>query len=163
MHTISRNWWHDFYYLEEKYLNSVISYLSKENTSQIGLYKVTRVYDGDTIAVDMLGNIEKVRLIGVDTPETHGPDSSVQCYGPEASSYTESRLLNSKVRLESDPNNQNRDRYNRLLRYIYLEDGTLWNLKLIEQGYGFAYLRYAFTKLDLFRKSEEITLSLIHI
>lgn len=140
---------------KKQYLDKVLDYIKNDRISQISYYKVTQVYDGDTIAVDMLGNTEKIRLIGVDTPETHDPDVEVQCYGPEASSFTEINLLNQVVRLESDPQNQNRDRYNRLLRYVYLKDGTLWNIKLIENGYGFAYLRYPFTKLDYFRKTEE--------
>ena len=111
-----------------------------------GSYLVREAYDGDTIGVDMAGKIEKVRLIGVDTPETHKPNTPVQCYGPEASAFTKTHILGTAVRLEADYTNDNRDRYNRLLRYLYTSDGTLWNQKLIQEGYGFAYTSFPFTK-----------------
>lgn len=124
-------------------------------SNQPGLYKITQFYDGDTIAVDMDGNEEKIRMIGVDTPETHDPRKAAQCFGEEASSFTKTLIGNKRVRLESDPTNTNRDRYNRLLRYIYLPDGRLVNLEIIKQGYGFAYLGFPFTKANEFREHQE--------
>lgn len=118
-------------------------------------YDVVYVYDGDTISINMMGINEKVRLIGVDTPETMDPDTPPQCYGQESSEYTKTNLKGTKVRLEADSKNQNRDRYGRLLRYVYLPDGRLWNNELITNGYGFAYLRYPFTKQQEFQKNEE--------
>jgi len=115
-----------------------------------GLYSVTRFSDGDTITVDMNGQKETIRMIGVDTPETHDPDVPVQCYGPAASAYTKNLIGQNKVRLEADPTNQNRDRYNRLLRYVYLPDGRLVQAELIKNGYGFAYTLFPFTKKDEF-------------
>jgi endonuclease YncB( thermonuclease family) len=120
-----------------------------------GLYAVTRFTDGDTISVDMNGTKETIRMIGVDTPETHDPDVSVQCYGPAASAYTKNLIGQSKVRLEADPTNQNRDRYNRLLRYVYLPDGRLVQAELIKNGYGFAYTSFPFTKSEEFVKLQE--------
>ncbi|HEY5805784.1 MAG TPA: thermonuclease family protein [Candidatus Saccharimonadales bacterium] len=120
-----------------------------------GLYTATRFSDGDTITVDMNGQSETVRMIGVDTPETHRPDTPVQCYGPAASAYTKNLIGTQKVRLEADPTNQNRDRYNRLLRYVYLPDGRLVQAELIQNGYGFAYTSFPFTKKTDFIKLEE--------
>ncbi len=119
---------------------------------QPGYYRVVEFFDGDTIAVDMNGANEKIRLIGVDTPETHDPRKSVQCYGKQASEFTKNLIGNNPVRLEADPTNQNRDRYNRLLRYVYLQDGRLVNGELIKQGYGFAYTSFPFQKLEEFRE-----------
>jgi micrococcal nuclease len=119
---------------------------------QPGYYRVVEFFDGDTIAVDMNGANEKIRLIGVDTPETHDPRKSVQCYGKQASEFTKNLIGNNPVRLEADPTNQNRDRYNRLLRYVYLPDGRLVNGELIKQGYGFAYTSFPFQKLEEFRE-----------
>ncbi len=119
-----------------------------------GQYKVTRFIDGDTIAVDMDGKDETVRMIGIDTPETHKPDTPVQCYGPAAAAYVKNLIGNTKVRLEADPQNQNRDRYNRLLRYVYLDDGRLVEKVLISNGYGFAYTRFPFTKKAEFVAAE---------
>jgi micrococcal nuclease len=122
--------------------------------TSIGNYQVTKIYDGDTIAVNMNGAIEKVRLIGVDTPETKDPRKPVQCFGQAASNYTTKLLTNQTVRLEADTLSTNRDRYDRLLRYVYLPDNRLVNAEIIKDGYGFAYTSFPFTKSDEFRQYE---------
>lgn len=94
--------------------------------------KVARVVDGDTFEIANRGKTEKVRLIGVDTPETVKPNSKVEPYGPEASSYTKKLIEGKKVRLEFDV--QERDKYGRVLAYVYLEDGTFLNARLLEEG-----------------------------
>lgn len=123
----------------------------KLEQNQPGLYRVSSFVDGDTIAVDMNGSTEKVRLIGVDTPETHDPRKSVQCYGQAAAAFTRQFIGANQVRLQADPLNTNRDRYNRLLRYVYLPSGELVNAEIIKQGYGFAYTYFPFSKLDEFK------------
>ncbi len=122
---------------------------------QPGYYQVTQFADGDTISVNMDGTEEKVRMIGVDTPETHDPRKVVQCFGQAATDFTKQLIGTSTVRLEADPENNNRDRYNRLLRYVYLQDGRLVNAEIIKQGYGFAYTSFPFTKLEEFRSYEK--------
>jgi micrococcal nuclease len=122
-----------------------------------GEYRVEEFYDGDTIGVDMNGKLERIRMIGVDTPETHHPKKPVQCFGKAASEFTR-RIVSdqgSAVRLEADPLSSNRDRYDRLLRYVYLRDGTLLNQRIIEEGYGFAYTQFIFSKSDAFRASQK--------
>lgn len=104
-----------------------------------GSYAIKAFNDGDTIVVDMGGTDETIRFIGVDTPETHKPNSPIECYGPAAAAYTKKRIGESRVRLVSDRLTTNRDRYNRLLRYVVLEDGTTLNQELVAKGYGFAY------------------------
>lgn len=104
-----------------------------------GSYAIKEFKDGDTIVVDMGGVDESVRFIGVDTPETHKPDTPVQCYGPAASAYTKNRIGKGRVRLVADSLTTNRDRYDRLLRYVVLEDGTVLNQELVQKGYAFAY------------------------
>lgn len=123
--------------------------------NQPGLYQVAYFVDGDTIAVNMNGREEKVRLIGVDTPETHKPDTPVQCYGPEASAFTRHTVGHQPVRLEADPLSTDRDRYDRLLRYVYLSDGTNLDEKLIQDGYGFYYPYFPFTKSEEFAAAEQ--------
>jgi micrococcal nuclease len=118
--------------------------------NQPGLYAVDHFIDGDTIAVRMNDKSETVRMIGIDTPETHKPNSPVQCYGPAAAAFTKNLIGNNRVRLESDSQNQDRDRYNRLLRYVYLPDGRLVEKELILGGYGFAYTSFPFAKKDEF-------------
>jgi len=116
-----------------------------------GYYKVEDFADGDTIKVDMSGKTETVRFIGVDTPETHDPRKAVQCFGIKAAEYTKTTIGDSPVRLEADPLNTNRDRYDRLLRYVYLQDGRLINAEIIKSGYGFAYTSFPFSKLEEFK------------
>jgi endonuclease YncB( thermonuclease family) len=122
--------------------------------SDPGLYPVAHFDDGDTIVVDMAGHEETVRFIGVDTPETHKPNTPVQCFGPDASAYTKNLIGSSKVRLQADPLDTNRDRYGRLLRYIYLPDGTLVEDKLVSRGYAFAYTQFPFQKKQQFVDEE---------
>jgi endonuclease YncB( thermonuclease family) len=115
--------------------------------NQPGLYSINHYVDGDTIAVNMNGSVETIRFIGVDTPETHKPNTPVQCYGPEAAAHTKKVISKfGKVRLQADPLDTNRDVYGRLLRYIYLPDGTLLDEEIIRDGYGFAYLDFPFSK-----------------
>lgn len=123
-------------------------------TTAAGTYRVISVVDGDTIVVDVASKNERVRLIGVDTPEIRDPRKPVQCFGRAASSFTKQLIGDEPVRLEVDPENANHDRYNRLLRYVYLADNTLVNAKIIEEGYGFAYTRFPFTKKDEFKALE---------
>lgn len=113
----------------------------------------SRAVDGDTLVIEMNGGSEKVRLIGVDTPETVHPQKPVEHYGKEASAFTQRMVENKMVRLEYDW--QQRDKYGRLLAYVYLEDGTFLNAEIIKQGYGFAYTRFPFKYLDEFREYEK--------
>ena len=112
-------------------------------------YIVQRVIDGDTL---LLNNGDKVRLIGADTPETKHPKKPVQYFGMEAYQFTKQMVEGKAVRLEYDW--QRRDRYRRLLAYVYLMDGTFLNAEIIKQGYGFAYTRYPFKYMEEFRLYE---------
>jgi micrococcal nuclease len=107
--------------------------------NESGLYKVQRVIDGDTISVSINGKNETLRLIGMDTPETVDPRKPVQCFGREASAKAKEILTGKMVRLEDDRTQSNRDKYQRLLRYVFLEDGTFFNKLMIEEGYAHEY------------------------
>jgi micrococcal nuclease len=90
--------------------------------------------DGDTIVVRLAdGRTETVRVLGVDTPETKDPRKPVQCYGPEASAYTRDRLQGRRVTLERDV--ELRDKYGRLLAYVYV-DGERLGDELLRRGYA---------------------------
>ena len=102
-------------------------------------FVATRVVDGDTIIVLIDGVLEKIRIIGVDTPETVDSRKSVQCFGRKASEFTKLLLENKTIWLEDDPTQGDRDKYKRLLRYVFLTDGTLVNQKIISEGYGHEY------------------------
>ncbi len=94
---------------------------------------VVRVVDGDTLVIQMGGRQETVRLIGVDTPETVHPTIGVQRGGPEASAFTR-RLLPPGTRVTLELDVQQRDRYGRLLAYVYLPDGRMLNAELLREG-----------------------------
>jgi micrococcal nuclease len=113
------------------------------------LATVRRVIDGDTL---LLTNGEYVRLIGVDTPETKHPQKPVEYFGKEAYLFTKGMVEGKEVRLEYDQTR--RDRYGRILAYVYLMDGTFLNAEIIKQGYGFAYTKYPFKYLEEFRQYE---------
>jgi len=92
--------------------------------------------------VEIGGREERVRLIGIDTPETKKPNTPIQCWGPEASAFTASLLpVGTQVRIERDL--VGRDDYGRLLGYVHLIDGTgtsttgtFVNLEIVEQGFA---------------------------
>jgi endonuclease YncB( thermonuclease family) len=91
----------------------------------------------------MLDGNERVRLIGVDTPETVHPNKPVERFGKEASAFTTKLVQGKRVRMEYDW--QRTDKYGRTLGYVYLEDGRFVNAEIIKQGYGFAYVTYPFS------------------
>lgn len=119
-----------------------------------GMYRVASVSDGDTIKVEIVGKTETVRLIGIDTPETNDPRTEVQCFGAVASNKAKELLDSNLVRLEADGQSDDRDRYGRLLRYVYLENGTHINQYMVENGYAFAYTLFPNSKLENFRQWE---------
>jgi micrococcal nuclease len=109
-----------------------------------GFYYISRVVDGDTLK---LSSGEKVRLIGVDTPEVYYGDKllrdskrsgtdikTIQSLGAKASRFTKDLCLGKRARLEYDV--VKHDKYGRVLAYVYLEDGTFVNAKIAEEGYG---------------------------
>jgi len=114
-------------------------------SAQPGLYSINHFIDGDTISVDMNGTPQSIRFIGVDTPETHKPNTPVQCYGPQAAAFTKQMIGSGRVRLVADSGSDSRDIYGRLVRYVYLPDGRNLDELLIQNGYGFAYTYYPFT------------------
>jgi endonuclease YncB( thermonuclease family) len=107
-------------------------------TRPIGLpqARVAYVVDGDTIDVVLDGSTVRVRLIGVDTPEIVDPNRPRQCYSAEASARTRALVENKVVWLEADLSQGDKDTFGRLLRYVWLPDGPLLNLSLIQDGYG---------------------------
>jgi micrococcal nuclease len=115
--------------------------------------KVERVVDGDTFEVEIGGKKEKLRLIGVDTPETKKPNTPVMYYGKEASDYTKKRLEKKTVELEWDVDKY--DQYKRLLAYVWIGD-ELFNRTLVQEGYArIATFPPNVKYVDLFKKDQE--------
>lgn len=107
-------------------------------------FLVVHVVDGDTLDLDVPDGGRahtRVRLWGVDTPETVRENTPVQHFGPEASAFTKQAALGKRVKLELDPERP-RGKYKRLLAYVILPDGRMLNRVLIEEGYGYADPRY---------------------
>lgn len=112
---------------------------TEQSPSYYTYYSVTKVVDGDTIKISMNGKAETLRLIGMDTPETVDPRKPVQCFGKEASNKAKELLSGKKVRIEMDSTQGDRDKYDRLLVYVYRDDGLFYNKIMIEQGYAHEY------------------------
>lgn len=106
---------------------------SKTNNNYV---EIVRVIDGDTIEVKIGDNVESVRLIGIDAPEM---DEETKQKAVESKQYLEGLLKNQKIYLEKDETQDDRDVYNRLLRYVYLEDKTLVNKEMIESDMAEEY------------------------
>lgn len=134
--------------------NKIGSQITEINTAQLGkpasipttqtspqyeYYSIASIVDGDTIKININGTVETLRLIGIDTPETVDPRKTVQCFGKEASDKAKALLSGKKVRIEQDPTQGERDKYARLLAYVYRDDGLFYNKYMIEQGYAHEY------------------------
>jgi micrococcal nuclease len=129
---------------------------------------VLRVVDGDTLELSLAGKTEKVRLIGVDTPEVHASEklhrdaartqqdvATIRALGRQASDFTKHLVhVGERVRLEFDQ--QPRDKYQRLLAFVWLPDGRMLNETIICEGYSPAFTRYPFRQdyMDRFRACE---------
>lgn len=131
---------------EEKEKESTIN---NDDTSIFETAKVVSITDGDTIVVDLNGKTEKLRFIGIDTPETHHPSKPVQYFGKEASDYTTKQLTSKTIYLQKDVSD--RDKYGRLLRYVWFVKpsknepskeeviSNCFNAELVKNGYAHAY------------------------
>ncbi len=137
----------------------------KPQISKCNFQTVSRVIDGDTFE---LSNSSKVRLIGVDTPETNDPRKHVQWFGREATKKLKEWIEDKTICLRKDRDKtQDVDKYGRLLRYVWkyaidkqvpdkvsIVGGFFINAELIKKGYGFAYTKYPFQYLENFREYE---------
>lgn len=99
---------------------------------------VTKVVDGDTLKVRIDGYDETIRIIGIDTPETVDPRKPVQCFGVAASNRAKKLLTGKQIELEKDISQGDRDTYQRLLRYVFIENID-YGLTTIEEGYAHEY------------------------
>lgn len=121
----------------EKILTTPTRSTNATTTEQ--LFSVSRVVDGDTIVVAIDGVDTKVRLLGINTPETVDPRKTVECFGKQASQKTKSLLEGRNVRLVADSSQGDKDKYGRLLRYVWRDDGIFVNKELIQEGYAYEY------------------------
>ncbi|MDP6633348.1 MAG: thermonuclease family protein [Phycisphaerae bacterium] len=145
--------------------------IARNNASDLRTYhnksfEVTYVVDGDTLDVGAGDKVRgkdvtRIRLWGVDTPETVKPDTPEQHFGREASAFTKDTCMGKTVRLELVANRNTRDKYGRLLAYVLTPstgaDGnpTCLNAELISQGYGYCDPRYAHPRKTEFRALQQ--------
>jgi|SRR3712207_5633197 len=116
--------------------------------------QVVRVIDGDTIVVDYHGTPTQVRLIGMNTPETTVSGVPNECFGPEATQRTKQLVEGKSVTIDTDNLQGDRDKYGRLLRYVYVGDQQI-NLTLIQEGYAYDWTdRYPSVYQKQFHKAE---------
>lgn len=138
---------------------SIAGYPGQDQDKNKHLVRVSRVIDGDTFEIVNRGKTEKIRLIGVDTPESVKPGHEVEPYGLEASNYTKKMIKGKIVQLEFDV--QERDKYGRLLAYVHIEeDGTFLNAQLLEEGLATVFtvppnVRYADNFLKIQKKAQQ--------
>jgi micrococcal nuclease len=139
------------------YVHRPVSAATQSAAENQTLVHVVSVIDGDTIKVRVGGTIEKVRLLGIDTPETVDPRKPVQCFGKAASEKMKSFVLGQDVKLVADSTQGDRDKYGRLLRYVYLHDAraTFVNGEMVKQGYAFSYRQYPTKLLAKFNGFEQ--------
>lgn len=104
-----------------------------------GVVTLVRIVDGDTLVVDLAGQEERVRIIGIDTPESVKPNSPVECFAHEASEHTKGLLeATGELVIETDPTQDTRDRNGRLLAHVFA-DGVNIGEQLIRDGYAYEY------------------------
>ncbi|MDO8486216.1 MAG: thermonuclease family protein [Candidatus Staskawiczbacteria bacterium] len=115
-----------------------------------GIYQITKVIDGDTIEVKIKDKQELVRLIGINTPEVDSPYTKEECFGPEASDYAKKLLDKKEVYLIPDKQSSDRDKYNRLLRYVFLPDGLFVNAEILKNGFAYNYIYEPFEFMKQF-------------
>lgn len=125
--------------------------LSAKETSALTVdyFQVTKVVDGDTIDVSYFGRVERIRLIGINTPESVNPRRPVECFGKEAAVEATKLLAKQLVSLESDKTQADRDKYGRMLRYVRIKGGVFYNLEIIKKGFAREYtfkVPYAYQK-----------------
>lgn len=135
---------------------SAFSYKDSEMDKK-KLFKIVKVTDGDTITAIIRGKNESIRLLGIDTPETVDPRKPVQCFGKAASDKMKSLVLGKYVKLVDDSTQGNRDKYKRLLRFVYLPDSkaTFVNGEMVKQGFAFSYKEYPTKMLEKFNNFEK--------
>ncbi len=143
-----------YVYAEEKgYINTTLrtptvlsgkieNFFKKESTTNIDhkqLYKVVHVADGDTIDINKNGTKVRVRLLGINSPESVAQNRPDECFGKEAGEYMKKIVQGKNVRMELDSLKPEKDEYGRVLAYVWLEDGLFVNRSMIENGYAYEY------------------------
>ena len=131
-------------------------------------FTVVKVVDGDTLDIDIPDlsadggrnyNHTRIRLLGIDTPETKDPRTGPMYFGKEASDFATKLAFGKRVTIFLDKDRKSRDKYHRLLAYIQLPDGTFLNEVLLNEGYAYAYLPFKHGLFNKYKQLESIARS----
>jgi micrococcal nuclease len=126
------------------------------------IFSVIKVVDGDTLDIDAPDgqyNTTRIRLWGVDTPETKNPKTGQMFFGPEAFEYTKKLTLGKQVLVYLDEGNNTRGYYGRLLAYVQLPDGRFLNEVLLSEGFGYADVRFRHSFYYKYKQLEAVARS----
>lgn len=118
-------------------------------------FTVVNVIDGDTFDIDLPDGLyehTRIRLLGIDTPETHSEQTGVMYFGPEAAEFTKKSILNKSVKVYLDSPNPTRGKYGRLLAYVKLPDGDFLNEVLLTEGYAYSDTRFSHSFYNKYRQ-----------
>ena len=113
--------------------------LSTKSSPYDSLYEVSHVADGDTVDIEKEGIKVRVRLLGINSPESVAKDRKVECYGKESALYMKELVLGKKVSIKLDSLKPEKDDYGRVLAYLWREDGLFINQNMIESGHAYEY------------------------
>jgi len=122
-----------------------------------GTFKVVDVIDGDTIDIsisDGANRRTRIRLLGIDAPETRSDQSDAMYFGSQATEFAKGLMLGQSVTIYLDTPNPTRDKYGRLLAYVRLPDGRFANEVLLAEGFAYADVRFAHSLLNKYRQLE---------
>lgn len=132
--------------LRVPFVNATTTILAMSGQSASGTNAtIIHMIDGDTanVRIDTESADVRVRFLGINTPETVDPRKKVECFGMQASEKGKQLLPDgARVRLEADPAADERDRYNRLLRIVYMANGEQYNTKMVKEGFATAYVSF---------------------
>ena len=141
----------------EAFYSPATPFVTRQAPDDASAHKVLRVVDGDTVEIETETGPLKVRVIGIDTPETVHPSKPIEPGGPEATARAKELLEGQTVILQYDPDPK-RDRwdvYRRLLAYLELPDGRDFGLVMVMEGHAAVYTKYPFSRQDSYLKAAQ--------
>jgi micrococcal nuclease len=150
-----------------KSINKPLQSAQQQDSSDVSKYHdkqftVVKVVDGDTLDINIPdGNYShtRIRLLGIDTPETKDPRTGPMYFGKEASDFATKLAFGKQVTIFLDKDKNPRDKYHRLLAYIQLPDGTFLNEVLLSEGYAYAYLPFKHGLYNKYKQLESVARS----
>lgn len=117
----------------------LVNAAKESSEARVDYFKVVKVVDGDTIDISYYGKTERVRLIGINAPESVDPRKPAACFGKESALEARKLLDGKYVQIEADKTQDDRDKYGRLLRYVTTREGLFFNLEIVKRGFAYEF------------------------